>query len=136
MTTKVRTLLHDERGTATIEAAIWLAPALLVLVGLVQIGFWWAAVDTCSAAAQDGLDAGRVLGSGPATAQREATSYMARVQSLAHNPQVSTAGTTDTQMSVAVSADVVLVVPIPGWHWHVERAAVGAREHPTDPGDS
>lgn len=129
-------LLRDERGSVTVESALWLLPALLVVLGLVQIALWWAAVDTCSAAAQDGLDAGRVVGGSTAAAQREAISYMARVQVLAHGPQVSTAGTTDTQMRVAVSADVVLLVPIPGWHWHVERAAVGAREHLTNPGDS
>jgi Flp pilus assembly protein TadG len=129
-------LLRDERGSVTVESALWLLPAVLVVFGLVQIALWWAAVDTCSAAAQDGLDAGRVVGGSPATAQRTALGYMARVQVLARSPQVSTAGTTNTEMRVAVSADVVLLVPIPGWQWHVERVVVGTREHPTNPGES
>jgi len=128
----LRALLRDERGSVTVEAAIWLAPALLALFGLIQIALWWAAVDTCSAAAQQGLDTGRVLGAGPADAHRDALGYMTRAAALAHDPSVSTAGTTDTVMRVTVSAQVVLLVPIPGWHWQVDRAAVGAREQ-TDP---
>ena len=128
-------LVGDEHGSVSVEAAIWLAPVFLVVLGLVQGAFWWAAVDTCSAAAQQGLDAGRVLGGTPADAQREATAYMARVNALARNPQVSTTAT-DTGMRVAVAAEVVLVVPVPGMQWHIERDAVGTREHLTNPEDS
>jgi hypothetical protein len=129
-------LLHEERGSVTVEAAMWLAPAMLALVGLIQVVLWWAAVDTCSAAAQEGLDTGRVLGGTPAAAQQAATSYLAHVTALAHNPQVSTAGTTETRMRVEVSAEVVMVVPIPGWQWHITYAVTGVREHPTTPQDS
>ncbi|MFI9389198.1 TadE/TadG family type IV pilus assembly protein [Kutzneria sp. NPDC052558] len=129
-------LLHDERGSVTVEAALWLAPAMLALVGLVQIALWWAAVDTCSAAAQEGLDTGRVLGGTPAAAHQAATTYLARAAALARDPQVSTAGTTEARMRVSVSAEVVMVVPIPGWQWHVTYAVAGVREHPTTPQDS
>jgi len=129
-------VLRDERGSVTVEAAIWLAPAVLALIGLIQIVVWWAAVDTCAAAAQEGLDTGRVLGGTPAAAQQAAATYMARTIGMARNPQVSTAGTTDTRMRVAVSADVVMVVPIPGWQWHIDYAVAGVREHPTTGGDS
>ena len=124
---------RDEWGSASVEAALWLPAALIAIVGLVQIALWWVAVDTCSAAAQLGLDTGRVVGGTPATATREAIHYMARAAAIAHNPQVSTSGTTDTVMRVSVSAEVILLVPIPGMAWHVEYAAVGAREHVTNP---
>jgi hypothetical protein len=129
------TRLKDERGSISVEAAIWLAPAVLALLGLVQLAVWWAASDTCSAAAQVGLDAGRVVGGTPADAQREATAYMTRVTALARDPQVSVAGT-GTQMLVTVSADVWLIVPIPGVRWHIDQSAVGPHEHVTNPEDS
>jgi len=129
----VSTGIRDDRGSVSVEAALWLVPALIVVLGLVQLALWWAVVDTCSAAAQQGLDTGRVLGATPADATQQATGYLARATGLAHDPRVSTAGTTDTVMRISVSAEVTMVVPIPGLSWHVERAAVGAREHRTNP---
>ncbi|MFC0433381.1 TadE/TadG family type IV pilus assembly protein [Kutzneria buriramensis] len=131
--TPLRTWAGDDRGSVAVEVAMWLMPALLAVFGLVQLALWWAAVDTCSAAAQEGLDTGRVVGGSPTAAEHDAATYIARVAALARYPKVSTSGTTDTVMRVTVSADVVLIVPIPGWQWHVERAAVGAREHATNP---
>jgi hypothetical protein len=135
VTSRLCALLREERGSVTVEAALWLAPAMISLVAIVQLLMWWAAVDTCSAAAQEGLDTGRVLGGTPAAAQQAAAPYMDRAAGMARNPQVSTTGTTDTQMWVTVSADVTLVVPIPGWQWHIEYAVTGVREHPTTKGD-
>jgi hypothetical protein len=125
MTTRFR----DERGSITTEAAIWLPPAFVAVLVLVQVALWLIAVDTSSAAAQQGLSAGRVLGGSSADAQREATAYLAHVSALIHNPQVSTAGSTDTRMQVSVSVDVLLVVPIPGWQWHIDSVVAGVREH-------
>jgi hypothetical protein len=128
-------LVRDERGSVTVEAAIWLASAMLALLGLVQIAFWWAAMDTCAAAAQAGLDTGRVLDGTDTDAQRGATSYLDRVNALVRDPHVSATSTT-TQMRVTVAAEVLMVVPIPGMRWHIAQDAVGPREHVTDPGDS
>jgi hypothetical protein len=128
-------LIRDDRGSATVEAAIWLTPAVLVLAGLVQIALWWAATDTCSAAAQQGLAAGRVLGGTPADAQWQASSVVTRVSGVLSDAQASTAGTTDTVMRVSVSADLRLILPIPGLRWHIEQDAVGPREHVTTPRD-
>ena len=125
----MRTRLGDERGSTTVEASIWLPAAALVVLGLVQIALWLIAVDTSSGAAQQGLDAGRVLGGSPADAWREATANLTHVAGLVSDAQVSTGGTTDTRMQVRVTVDVVLVVPIPGWRWQVDSVVAGAREH-------
>lgn len=94
--------------------AVLVPIALALVLTIVQGGLWWHARNLCAAAAQEGVDAGRIVGGTTATAQSAASSFVTRAGSgLVTNP-VITASVDATTARVQVTATVVRILPIPG----------------------
>ena len=121
--------LGGQRGSATVELAV-LFPAFLALVfGGVQAAQWYHVRNLCLAAADAGVQSGRKAGASETDAGRAASGFLARAGgSTAEDPAVSTAGSTATQVRVAVSASVPRVLPLPDLSMRVTQSAQGARE--------
>lgn len=126
----------DDRGSVTVEWALWALPAVIVVLGLLQLGLWWVARDAAMTSAQQGLLVGRGLDATPAEARAAASSFIARVDLIARDPGVSTAGTTDDVMHVDVSVSVLNIIPDPWLTWRVHQGVSGVRERFTVPGRS
>ncbi|TCO49645.1 TadE family protein [Actinocrispum wychmicini] len=125
-----------DRGSLTVEWALWALPVVIVVLGLLQFGLWWVARDLAMTSAQQGLLAGRGLGATPADARAAATRFIARADPIARDPDVSTAGTTDQVLHVDVSVSVLTIIPDPWLTWRVHQSVAGARERFTVPGNT
>lgn len=107
-----------------------LFPAFLLLVfGGVQAAEWYHVRSLCLAAADAGVQAGRVTGAGDAVANRAAAEFLARAGGgTATDPAVSTTGSSAAVLRVEVTASVPRVVPLPGLTMRVTQSSRGARE--------
>lgn len=104
--------LTREQGSATVEIAI-LGPTLLLLVfTLVQAALWYHARGLALAAAQQGATAGAGYTAGATSAATHARAFLARSgQDTLREVEVSTTGSTATQIHVEVSGRVLSVLP-------------------------
>jgi Flp pilus assembly protein TadG len=94
--------------------AVLVPIALVLLLTIVQGGLWWHARNLCAAAAQEGVDAGRIVGATTTEARSAATSFLARAGSGLVTDPVITASVDATTARVQVSATVLRILPIPG----------------------
>lgn len=123
-----------DAGSETVNLAILMPIALVLLMSIVQVGLWWHAVNLCSTAAQNGADAGRVVSGTGADAQSAASDFLARAGArVVTSPHVQ-ADVSGQHVSVVVSASALRVLPIPGLDIHVQQRAEAAKERFTVPG--
>jgi Flp pilus assembly protein TadG len=118
-----------------VELAV-LFPAFLALVfGGVQAAEWYHVRSLCLAAADAGVQSGRIARASNADARRAASGFLTRAGgAVANDPLVSTEGSTTALVRVAVSASVPRVLPLPGLSMRVTQSAQSPREvFTTDP---
>jgi hypothetical protein len=117
-----------DRGTAAVEWAI-AAPILVLLLIAVGYGFAWAqAAYAARAAAQEAVNATRVIGGDPATAQTAAYRQMAELGGAATDIHVAvTKGPQTTTATVTASVPTLL------GDLAVAHTASGVTEHWTAP---
>lgn len=122
-----------ERGSETVETAVLIGLALVVMISVVQAALWWHTRSLCLHAASTGLQVARSWGADPGAGEQAAGSFLARAPSAATSP-ATTVETTATEVTVRVSATAPQVLPIPGLHFRVTQSANAARERFTTPG--
>lgn len=123
--------LGSERGQVAVEAAV-LFPALLVLLFVVvQLGLWSVARSVATAAADEGVRAGRAEGTGPATGSHASRSFLGQKAGrfLTHTT-VTAAGSTRDEIRIQVHGDALSVIP---GHYPVSGQARGPVERYTTP---
>jgi Flp pilus assembly protein TadG len=98
------------RGSVTLEIAI-LGPVMLLLVfALVQTVLWYYARGLAIAAAQQGASAAAAYGATSSTGAAHARDFLAGQDSL-RDIQVSTTGSTRTEVRVEVTGRALSVLP-------------------------
>ncbi|WP_338600516.1 TadE/TadG family type IV pilus assembly protein [Saccharopolyspora sp. SCSIO 74807] len=125
--------LSPERGSETVETAVLVGLALVLLVSVVQAGLWWHTRTLCLHAAATGLQTARTLHATPGSGQRAAAEFLNRAPSAATDP-VTRVSATSSDVVVEVSATAPRVLPIPGLEFRLTQAASATREAFTTPG--
>jgi Flp pilus assembly protein TadG len=125
---------RDEAGSGTVELVVVFPVLLLVVLGLVQGGLHWHARNVAMAAAQEGVAAARVEGSGAAAGEARARAFLDRAGGAE-----LLAGTAVTARRDAVTTEVTVsgtspsIVPgVPGWR--LAASAAGPVERYRRPG--
>ncbi|MEY8042746.1 TadE family protein [Saccharopolyspora cebuensis] len=123
----------SDRGSETVETAVLIGIALVLLLSVVQAGLWWHTRSLCLHAATTGLTAARALHAPPGAGQRAAAEFLHRAPNAATDPTITVNATPETA-TVRVTASAPRVLPIPGLQFRVTQSAHGARERFTTPG--
>jgi TadE-like protein len=99
-------------GALSLSYAVILPVALLFIMIVVQASFWFLAREAALAAARQGADAARALGSGPAAGRAAALDF-ARHSGSGYllDPAASMSGSTASTVSVTVTGHVPTFVP-------------------------
>lgn len=120
---------HSQRGSTALETAV-LAPAMLILVGLiVQGGLWYHARDVAIAAAEEGARVSAVENGTSSAGSAAAASFAARTGSgFLTNVSVSTSRSATSTTVVVDGASLSLV---PGLPFLVSQSATVPVERPT-----
>ena len=125
--------LTAERGSETVETAVLIGLALVLLVSVVQAGLWWHTRTLCLHAAATGLQAARTLHAAPGAGEQAATAFLHRAPNAATDP-TAVVSASPTEVTVQVSATAPRLLPIPGLRWRLTESASAARERFTTPG--
>lgn len=125
-------MLRRDTGSATLEVSI-LAPILLLIVfSIIQVGLWSYARSLALGAAQEGVAAGRVLGSSAQLGQLRAQQFLSATAGDSLVGEAVTATTDARTLRVEVSGRALSVLPgvlgLP-----VRQAAEGPLERLTAP---
>lgn len=103
---------RGERAQATVEAAVLFPALLLFLFGVVQVALVSTARSVATAAAEEGVRAGRAEGAPPGTAQSAARAFLdQRAGRFLTDTHVSTAGSTSRVVRVSVTGRSLTVIP-------------------------
>jgi Flp pilus assembly protein TadG len=98
--------VNDDHGAATTEVVLVFPLTLFLVLGVFQFALWYHARAVATAAAQEGVAAGRVEGGDVGAARDGADRFLVRAQ-----PATVVAERRDDTVVVAVEASVVPVVP-------------------------
>ncbi|WP_189169735.1 TadE family protein [Pilimelia anulata] len=121
-----RIRLRGDRGATAVQLAILAPTVMLLIVGGVQAALSMYANMTVLAAAQQGVDAGRLYDAPPGAAQESATRFLGKAAGgLVTSPRVK-AETTATTVTVTIDADAVSIIPGP-WS-RISKSSSGPRE--------
>ncbi|WP_304621299.1 TadE/TadG family type IV pilus assembly protein [Saccharopolyspora sp. 6V] len=126
-------LIYSDRGSETVETAVLVGLALVLLVSVVQAGLWWHTRSLCQHAAATGLHAARTYNATPGAGEHAAADFLTRAPNAATDPTTSVETAAEAVM-VRVSATAPRVLPIPGLEFRVTRTATAERERFTTPG--
>lgn len=102
---------HSERGDASVEAVLVVPVLLFLLLVVVQAGLWYHASQVVDAAAQEGVQAGRVDGATAAVAESRARAFVTRLSPTIARGATVQASRTGAETSVVVSGSVQPVIP-------------------------
>jgi Flp pilus assembly protein TadG len=117
---------RGDRGSVTLGLAVVFPIVLLMIVMVIQTALVWHARNVAVAAADQGVEAGRLDGGSPADARAQALDMLAHsTGDLISNVRVTVVSTA-TQLSVHVHGTVVGVLP--GLHLPVDADVVAPRE--------
>lgn len=117
-----------DRGALSLELA-FLAPLVMMLIfGIVQLGFYWYARDVALTAAQQGVETARLHGATAADGSDRSWDLLHRTGSSITGPAV-TASQSGTTVQVTVSGQVTSWIP--GLSFHVSQSAHAAKEQVT-----
>lgn len=120
-----RSHCRGERGALSLELA-FLAPLIMMLIfGIIQLGFYWYARDVALTAAQQGVETARLQGSSPAQGSARTWDLLRRTGGSITGPQVL-ATQDGTTVVVTVSGQVDCWIP--GLAFHVSQTARAAKE--------
>lgn len=120
---------YHQHGQATVEAAVLYPALLLFLFIVVQVALVSTARSVASAAAEEGVRAGRAEGAPPGTSRAAARALLTeRAGGFLSDAQVSTVGSTDQVVRVSVSGRSLTVIP---GHYRVSAQAHGPVERLT-----
>ena len=119
---------QPDRGALSLELA-FLAPLVMMLIfGIVQLGFYWYARDVALTAAQQGVETARLQGATPGEGNDRSWDLLHRTGSSITGPAV-TASQSGTTVQVTVSGQVTSWIP--GLSFHVSQSAHAAKERVT-----
>lgn len=117
---------RDERGDASIEVVIAVPVLLFMIMLVIQAGLWFHGSQLAEAAAQEGVQAGRVSTGSTAAAESRAREFLGRLSpTVAATAQVSAARGPEVTR-VEVTGRVQQVVP------GLDLTVSGAAEAPTE----
>lgn len=124
---------NDDCGAESVALAVLFPIVLVLILSLIQGGLWWHAHAVAAHAAQAGVDAGRPVGATTFAAVDAAQSFtICAGHGVLTTPQVDVTLTADT-VRVAVSGNVIRVLPIPGLDIRIEADAQAVKERFTTP---
>ena len=112
LATRLRGAARDDGGALTLSYVVILPVVFLFLMSVIQASFWFLARNAALAAARQGVEAARALGSSDADGHAAAVSFAHRVGSgylLDPSATVQTLG--GTTVAVTVSGHVPSFVP-------------------------
>lgn len=117
---------RSERGDAAVETVLAVPVLLFLILVVIQAGLWFHGSQLVEAAAQEGMQAGRVETGSATAAEAKARQFVAGMSpSIAATTQVQASRTSDTTR-VVVSGRVQQVIP--GLRLTVSGAAEGPTE--------
>ncbi len=117
---------RGERGDAAVEVVLAVPVLLLLIMLVIQAGLWFHGSQLAEAAAQEGVQAGRVENGSAADAERRARDFLGRLSpSVASTAQVHAVRTAEVTR-VEVTGQVQQVVP------GLVLTVSGAAEAPTE----
>ena len=117
---------RSERGDAAVETVLAVPVLLFLILVVIQAGLWFHGSQLVEAAAQEGMQAGRVETGSATAAEARARQFVAGMSpSIAATTQVPTSRTADTTR-VVVSGRVQQLIP--GLRLTVSGAAEGPTE--------
>jgi hypothetical protein len=129
-----RELAAGDRGQATVEVAVFFAGLIVFLLLVVQLALWSVARSLASAAAEEGVRAGRAEGAGLLTGQQAARGFLD--QTVGHfllDTAVTSSGSSPTEIRIQVAGHSLSVIP---GTFSVREQARGPIERFTLPGQS
>lgn len=100
-----------DEGSASVELVILFPALLLIVTALIQYGLWFHAQSVATAAAQEGVAAGRALDAGPGVAQASALSFIAAHGSDTLVDATATSAGRVGEITVMVTGRSLSVVP-------------------------
>ncbi|MFJ6214197.1 TadE/TadG family type IV pilus assembly protein [Streptomyces sp. NPDC092296] len=90
-------------------------PVVLTMVLLVvQASLWWYAREVALTAAREGAEAARSSTAKAGAGEARARAFLVRAGSIVSDPEVSSAGSTDTEIRITVTVRAQSLVP--GFH--------------------
>jgi len=101
----------NERGAASTELVLVLPVAFIMVLTVFQFALWYNARELVTAAAQDGVAAGRVENADAGAAQRRAESVLAQTRPALAGPPSVVAQRDADRVSIEIRSRVVAVVP-------------------------
>ena len=102
---------RGERGDAAVEVVLAVPVLLLLIMLVIQAGLWFHGSQLAEAAAQEGVQAGRVENGSAADAERRARDFLGRLSpSVASTAKVYAVRTAEVTR-VEVTGEVQQVVP-------------------------
>lgn len=117
---------RGERGDAAVEVVLAVPVLLLLIMLVIQAGLWFHGSQLAEAAAQEGVQAGRVENGSAGDAERRARDFLGRLSpSVASTVQVHAVRTAEVTR-VEVTGEVQQVVP------GLALTVSGAAEAPTE----
>lgn len=117
---------RSERGDAAVETVLAVPVLLFLILVVIQAGLWFHGSQLVEAAAQEGMQAGRVEAGSATAAEARARQFVAGMSpSIAATAQIQASRTADTTR-VVVSGRVQQVIP--GLRLTVSGAAEGPTE--------
>lgn len=117
---------RSQRGDAAVETVLAVPVLLFLILVVIQAGLWFHGSQLVEAAAQEGMQAGRVETGSATAAEARARQFVAGMSpSIAASTQVQASRTADTTR-VVVSGRVQQVIP--GLQLTVSGAAEGSTE--------
>ena len=117
---------RDDRGSVTLGLAVVFPIVLLTIVTVIQTALVWHARNVAVAAADQGVEAGRLDGGTAADARAQVLSMLTRSTDGLISDVSVTVVSTATQLRVHVHGTVVGVLP--GLHLPVDAEVVAPRE--------
>ncbi|AXI76853.1 TadE/TadG family type IV pilus assembly protein [Peterkaempfera bronchialis] len=95
----------------SISLAIVFPVVLTMVLLVVQASLWWYARQVALTAAREGAEAGRLLNAAPADGTARARTFLDRAGTAISDPQVSAAGSTDTEIRISVTVRAQSLLP-------------------------
>ena len=117
---------RSDHGDASVEAVLVVPVLLFLIMVVVQAGLWFHGKQVVTAAAQEGVQAGRLDGANAATGEEQARRFVQRISpSIARTATVHASRDAE-RTSVVVTGTVQPVLP------GVSLTVVGHAEAPTE----
>ena len=102
---------RSERADASVEAVLVVPVLLFLIFVVVQAGLWYHAHQVVEAAAQEGVQAGRVDGATAMDAEDRARAFVSRISPTIAATTTVHAARTASETSVVVTGAVQPVIP-------------------------